>query len=199
MTFKKGIQLKEIELVGLIDIVFLLLIFFLLTIVVNPGGKKEATPPIEPLDKMPEAEMKGSDIDRLVSTLIIQVEYDSTREGSPFCAYFIEKDKDQKTTLFRIAYTRAKEDTNRWADIPPNFDQLLEHHKNIASQENIPPDYMAPKVIQLVEEKVPENRENGYIEIRAAGNTEFGFINFILTECSADTINYVAFRTLCED
>lgn len=201
MAFKRITELQDIELVSLVDIVFLLLIFFLLTVTLEPGGRTDVAPAIiPPLEKMPKDPIKGAvDIDKYINSLIVQVEQGSLEEGTPLIAYFLEKDKEKEFSLFESAYSTAKGDSTLHAEIPGNFLTLLFRHKNIISQSSPPTDYVPPKIIDLVERKIRENRENGFIEIRAVENTEFGFINFLLNECSNNSIKYVSFRILSKE
>ena len=48
-------------------------------------------------------------------------------------------------------------------------------------------------------DKIEEYRTTHRIEIRAVENTEFGFINFLLNECSNNSIKYVSFRILSKE
>ena len=197
VAFQKKEEIKSLELPTLIDVVFLLLIFFLVTIsLLRPGLPSPIPgPPRKPFD-LPEA--KGSKIDgekEILETLLIQIERKDEKDPlSPKLVYTLWPSIKDSVTLEQ-ARAKAKEDS-LFAEFPPNF-------LSMGDQEfaNSPPCSLIAKSIKDYKNLAfKEPGLSNFIEIRAIKDTEFRIINFIMIQCSAyeDTIPKLVFRTLSE-
>ncbi|GBD93596.1 biopolymer transport protein ExbD/TolR [bacterium BMS3Abin05] len=195
MAFKKKEGIRDLEFPSLIDIIFLLLIFFLITMqfsVESTSARKSGAKP--PDIQLPHAE--GSEdvaAEDIISTLLFQIQYKVKNDPqSPRVVYVLEpagKDSISRADAFNI----AKRDS-MFAEFPKDF---LEMNKRKFRQTNAG---------QLISNAIYEYKEEHFlapsientVEIRAEKNIEFKIINYIMQECSAykDTIPRVIFRTL---
>ncbi len=195
MAFKRTDEKKGLSLPGLIDIIFLLLIFSLVTLSIsqariekNVAGNKEI--------EFDLPEMRSSDVveaDNLLKTLMFQIELvDNSDEKSGKVVYVLRPLEDRPISI-RGARQRALQDS-LFAVFPENFLEL-----NDKDFSDTPP-------CKLIERSIREYKENHFfnpspanrIEIRAVKSTEFRIFNYILNLCSSygDTIPQVIIHTL---
>jgi len=189
---------KEIELPTFIDVVFLLLIFFLLTYSPVKPEKGEAALQLT----LPVA--KGLEKVRLsekLQTMLIEVLPVNAKDLSqgykvsvllPFQDYSVLTPGPRFITLAKAReYARQY---NREGLLPPNYAELPEKK------------FLDLDVIKMLDREIdryvryrfrtpkPTNR----IEIRADASVKFRLINFILTKCSSyeDLVPMIVFRTM---
>lgn len=188
---KQKTEKENFEFPSLMDVVFLLLIFFLATLSFTSSGGKSPIPSLLPFP-LPEAEGSRAVREReILETLLIQIEHrDEKNPQSPKVVYILRPSPEDSLT-FSQALKKAKEDSSLHAEFFPDtlrgsreiFEQCracgligraIEDHKN-----------------KFFQKPSPAN----YIEIRAVKSTEFRVINFIMEKCSRDTIPKLVFRT----
>ena len=197
MAFKRQNELHDLEFPSLIDVIFLLLIFFLVTMqfsMETHTARQAATKP--PDIQLPHAE--GSEdvaMDDIISTLLFQIQYkEKNNPNSPRVVYVLEPfnaDSISRGDAFMI----AKRDS-MFAEFPQNFLKMKERaFKNTNACRLI-----SNAIYQYKEEHFHKPSIENTVEIRAEENVEFKIINYILQECSAykDTIPRVIFRTLAK-
>lgn len=197
VAFQKKEEIKSLELPTLIDVVFLLLIFFLVTIsLLRPGLPSPIPgPPRKPFD-LPEA--KGSKIvgeKEILETLLIQIERKNEKDLlGPKLVYILWPSIQNSTTLEQ-ARAKAKEDS-LFAEFAPNLLKMSDQEFAISS----PCSLIARSIKDYKDLAFKEPSLSNFIEIRAIKDTEFRIINFVMQQCSAyeDTIPKLVFRTLSE-
>jgi len=193
MAFKKDYFKKNISLPGMIDIIFLLLIFSLVTLShTNPDvseykqGKQKVSLDLPIIDSN-LTEKKES----LLNTLMFEVKFIEDNINNPRVVYVLIPSGD--TTTYYIAKQNAI--SNAMCDtFPDNFLKL-----NNNEFESLSVCQMIRKSIKdYKDENFTEPSLNNTIEIRADKNIEFRIFNYILSQCSAygDTIPSVITRSL---
>ena len=197
MAFIRKEEKKGISLPGLIDIIFLLLIFSVATFSYTDSSVKEESQSGGDVDlELPEAGLSDTFIaDDVLQTLLFQVEHtDSEDPLSPKIVYILWPVWEDSLTLTG-AKQKAQEDS-LFAVFPQNFLRM-------SDQEFVrtPPCTLIHWALHTYK-KTYFNEPNyaNTIEIRAVKDTEFRIINYILEECSAygDTIPRFTLRTLSE-
>jgi len=197
MAFKKQNELHDLEFPSLIDVIFLLLIFFLVTMqfsITTDTAHQTSTKP--PDIQLPLAE--GSEnvaMDDIISTLLFQIQYkEKNNPNSPRLVYVLEPfngDSISRGEAFMI----AKRDS-LFAEFPQNFLKMKDQEfKNTTACRLI-----SNAIFQYKAEHFHKPSIENTVEIRAEANVEFKIINYIMQECSAykDTIPRVIFRTLAK-
>lgn len=193
MSFKKDYSKKGLSLPGMIDIIFLLLIFSLVTLSnTNPdvshhtGGQ-----PINRLD-LP---IMNSDLteekDIFLNTLMFEVKFVEDDITNPRVLYVLLPSGNT------IKYSDAKKEAIQQArcdTFPDNFLNLSDNaFESLSACQLIRKSIKDYKKDHFVEPNL-----NNSIEIRADRNIEFRIFNYILDQCSAygDTIPKVITRSL---
>jgi hypothetical protein len=185
MAFKHVHEKKGLSLPSLIDIIFLLLIFFMLTINISsiPGGDY-------PLDYFDLPKVKINQVDqapKVLQTLMIQIEHEKNSESSeepgpasPLVVYALWPGERE---LIRISEART------YAQEHGKFAYLVDEATRL-SDPNIP-DISAEDFIKREIERyagmhfnVPSDSNNYVIDVRAVNETTFKTINYILNVCS---------------
>ncbi len=195
MPFKKSEDKREVELPTLIDVVFLLLIFFLVTFSVSAPGNKTALPENQAdLPNLPEA--SGSYLinqNEILETLLIQVSHeDRTDAASPKIAYMLWPSVKDSFTVHK-AFINAKTDSSAFRVFPDNFLTM-----NDEEFKNCPPcSLVAAHIDSYKVQYFSKPNPSNHIELRVEKDIEFRIVNHIIDLCSAygDTIPRLVFRT----
>lgn len=193
MPFVRKEGLKDLELPSLIDVIFLLLIFFLVTYSFSEMG--EETGSARSIFDLPEA--PGETIvveEEVLQTLLFQIEHkDAKNPSTPKIVYVLWPSWRDSVTLSQ-SLVKAREDSSLHAEFPDNFLQLSD--KEFKS---IQPCTLITNSIARYKDSYFQNVSvTNNIEIRAAGDTEFRIVDFIMSRCAAyqDTIPRLVFHTL---
>lgn len=195
MAFSRTEEKKGISLPGLIDIIFLLLIFSLATFSFTDSSLEEEKGAEGTYDlELPEARVTETfKTDDVLQTLLFQIEHtDSEDPSSPKVVYVLWPSWEDSLDI-----SQAKNNAQRdslFAVFPDDFLRMSD--RDFA---RTPACILMKWALQTY--KNDHFREPNYantIEIRAVRNTEFRIINFILEQCSAygDTIPRFTLRTL---
>lgn len=193
MSFKKDYSKRGLSLPGMIDIIFLLLIFSLVTLShTNPdvshhtGGQ-----PINRLDLPIMHSNLTEEKDMLLNTLMFEVKFGDDNITNPRVLYVLLPSGD--TTKYSHAKKEAIEEA-RCDTFPDNFLTLSDRA------------FASLSACQLIRKSIKDYKDthflrpnlNNSIEIRADRNIEFRIFNYILDRCSAygDTIPRVITRSL---
>ncbi|MBC8185181.1 biopolymer transporter ExbD [candidate division KSB1 bacterium] len=197
MAFKKFEERRDFELPTLIDVVFLLLIFFLATISVStPGQQLDHKKPQE-IPNLPEA--KGNEIfsqNEVLETLLIQVSHGNKDDAtSPKIAYVLWPSEKGSHTL-RLALQTSKNDPSTFREFPADFLTMSDEE----FQRCPPCSLIAAHIDSYKTQYFSEPSLSNCIEIRAEQDIEFKIVNYIMDLCSVygDTIPRLVFRTLYE-
>ncbi len=195
MAFLREDEKKGLSLPGLIDIVFLLLIFSLVTLSVSQSqsvrkktGKKEVE-----FDLPRSATNEAVDAGTILKTLTVQIENERTDDpASPKMVYILKPGNIDSLTI-QQARIRAAQDS-AFAVFPENFLELSDAV------------FQRTAACRLIRQSIAEYKDGNFytpdptntIQIRAVRNTEFRIINYILETTSAygDTIPRIFVRTL---
>jgi biopolymer transport protein ExbD len=196
MAFNRKREQKELNLPSLIDVVFLLLIYSLVTIPIERSETGSAGPADASARKELELPFvqsrKTAEIDPILRTFVIQIENEVP--GDPLSArmVFILKPSEKDSTLGQAMATAMRDST--FARFPDGFLGLSD------------PDFLQTRACRLIREqirrfergRVTPGSSSDRIEIRAVKNTEFRIVNAVMRECSAygDTLPAIAVRTL---
>jgi len=195
MAFTKSEEKKGLSLPGLIDIIFLLLIFSLGTLSFSESAGDKDQGGEESVDlQLPEARVTDTfKADEILQTLLFQIEHSVPEDQvSPKVVYVLWPASEDSLNIEQ-AKNNAIEDS-LFAVFPMNF---LDLSKQDFAQ--TPPCTLIHWALHTY--KQDHFREPNYfntIEIRAIRDTEFRIINFIIEACSAygDTIPRFTIRTL---
>lgn len=196
MSFKKIEEKKGLALPGLIDIIFLLLIFALVTLSVSNAelDNQEQGDNIAGEVDLPFAESSLTvESDALLSTLLFQVERENKEDpNSPNILYAMTPVYGDTITIAEALENSIQD--SLFAIYPLNFLELDNQEFNRL------------KASRLIRSAVNEYKKDYFyqpswsnaIEIRAAKETEFRIIQYILDVCSVygDTIPQVVLHTL---
>ncbi len=189
MPFIKKYDQKSLTLPSLIDVVFLLLIYSLVTIPMERGGPSEEF-------SLPHIQSpKTQDAEGVVKNLVIQIENERPEDPrSPRVVYILLP--SQPFCTIEEARKLALQ-ANRYASLSSDSIRILSDSQ-----------FRASKVCRLIQDEIRKYvaiHGNGAhwtskIEIRAVRNTEFRLLNFILRQCSeyGDLVPSIAVRTLSE-
>ncbi len=197
MAFKHNEEKKGLSLPGMIDIIFLLLVFSLVTLSVsqaNVEAEKRGEEGVES-DLPRTASANTQELDALIKTLVFEIAYTDPKDhGSPRIVYVL-KPSEKDSLTFAQSREIAKQDSF-FADFPVNFLDLSQ------------PVFEQTAACRLIKASVDDYKKEHFfapsptnsIEIRAVRETEFRIINYILTCCSVygDTIPNIAMHTLTQ-
>ncbi len=195
MAFQKPEGKKGISLPGLIDIVFLLLIFSLVTFSISSVKVKTTEGNGEAADYfLPEARMKETlEKEKILQTLLILVEYEEPEDqNSPKVVYTLWPSVKDSLT-FSEAKNNAIRDS-LFAQFTPDFLTLSDD-----AFANSSACLLIKRAIHDYKELYfYEPRNTNSVELRAVKQTEFRIVNFIMEQCSSygDTIPRILLHTL---
>ncbi len=196
MPFKKTDEKKDFSLPGLIDIIFLLLIFTLVTLSVSNAelDNQEEGDQIAGEVDLPYAESSLTvESDATLSTLLFQVvKLNSKDPESPNVVYTLVPVYGDTTSITE-AFNKAVQDS-LFAVYPSDFLELDDNA------------FIQLEASQLIRNTIQEYKNNFFqqpgwsnaVEIRAAKEIEFRIIQYILDRCSVygDTIPQIVLHTL---
>jgi hypothetical protein len=187
---KKGLSLR-----GLIDIIFLLLIFSLVTLSVSEArvDTEETGEDTYHLDLPKTHTRKTEDAGEVVRTLMFQLEYADSSDRESQKILYVLRPSDRNVLSIAEAKTNALRDS-LFAPFPQDFLNLTER----AFAETRPCRLIREQVRLYKADHFFEAKPTNTIEIRAIKDAEFRIINFILETCSAygDTIPRINIRTI---
>jgi len=196
MAFKKrNNEKKGLSLPGLIDIIFLLLIFSLVTLSISQARvetKRRGDQSVEfplPETRSTETEETGG----ILQTLLFQIERsDPENVQNPKIIYALFPSIKDSLNL-EEAKIYAQRDS-LFAPFPDNFLKM----SDLAFSKTAPCGLIQWAIRKYKEDNFPKPDLANSVEIRADRNTEFRIVNFIMEQCSAygDTIPRVVLRTL---
>lgn len=190
MPFTKKHDQKSLTLPSLIDVVFLLLIYSLVTIPMERGGPSEEFP--LPSIQSPIAQ----DAEAVIKNMVIQIENEIRNDPRTRRVVFILLPTQRNITI---------EEAKRMAIQAQRYASLSSDSIRTLSDSQFRTSTMGRLIrneIQNYVNRFPRtNRPRiNRIEIRAVQNTEFRLLNFILRECSeyGDSIPSIAVRILSQ-
>ncbi len=203
MSFKNSEENQEIEFPSLIDMVFLLLVFFMATLSLSSSGNPTPTtgPPQRPFD-LPEAKGETSvSSEEIIKTLTIQIEHlDAENAESPKALYFLWPDRDHPVSEKQV-YEQVKSELHQLSPDSSHFAVLPRNYLALTDS-----DMDTCRAFKLIEENIRKYKDDYFaqpsssntIEIRAVRDTEFQIINFIMNQCSryGNLIPKITFRVL---
>lgn len=197
MPFKHNDERKGLSLPGMIDIIFLLLVFSLVTLSVsqaNVEAEKRGEEGVES-DLPKTASANTQELEERIRTLVFEVDYtDKEDHRSPKIVYILKPSKGDSLT-FAEAKQIARRDS-LFSEFPQNFLALSDQAFGQTSDCRL----IRQSLHDYKEEHFFEPGPTNSIEIRAVRETEFRIINYILGCCSAygDTIPDIAMHTLTQ-
>ncbi|HHS14454.1 MAG TPA: hypothetical protein ENN03_11910 [bacterium] len=195
MAFKRTIDRKGLSLPGLIDIIFLLLIFSLVTLSVSQTRIEEKSKGDQNVDfELPEFRARVTEeSDKHVLTLIFQVEYKEHKNpNSPRVVYILRPSKSGMITIDEAKQAALNDSV--FAEFPENFLSLSDAA------------FQRLDASRLIRRSLDEYKKENFfkpdlsnsVEIRAVKDMEFRIFNYILELCSTygDTIPQVNIHAL---
>ena len=194
MAFKRTEEKAGLELTSLIDIVFLLLIFFLVSFAFSlTGNVSESKIYSEmPLPKT-NTDLPPVDSD-VLNNLMIQLNSDSTATGVQRTAYVLWPSYNGAKKLTRGSALQTTMKDSTFASFPIDFIRMQKKEFTSVPACTL----ITGSVARYVElEKDFRRNKRPIVEIRADKNTEFKIVNFIMETCSAygDNMPQVIVRT----
>jgi biopolymer transport protein ExbD len=187
MPFRKKAERMSADIITLIDIIFLLLIFFLLTTgAFRLGEAVERKEQYVTSRRLPESAGISVYPNEPLKNLLIRIEEDSASVIGPGVklVYFVEPGTD---LAYSLAFKKAKEDSNF---VALSVDTLMTKRA----------DFLASGSSRQIRSKIHSHREllrttppnDRIIEISADRNTPFRLIYFLMEQCSnGDTLTAV--------
>jgi hypothetical protein len=186
---------RTIELTSLIDVVFLLLVFFLVTFAFTLAGDVSDSEVQSELE-LPETETMLPIIsDDVLENLMIQITPDTSGGGVVKEAYVLWPAIEDTAGVSRGgAMLKALQDST-FAIFPQNFVNL--------GQEQFESAEACTLIANSIDRYVDAYRQFGrrgrpLVEVRAEKNTEFRILSFIMDQCSAqdDFVPQIVIRTI---
>ena len=196
MAFNRKREQKELNLPSLIDVVFLLLIYSLLTIPIektessvqeteNGRSRQEVDLPFV-------QSRKAAEIDPVLRTFLIQIENEVPDDPLSARIVYILKPSERDSTLAQARETALRD--SAFARFPADFLEMSgrEFEQTRACR------LIRDEVRRFERGKAPRRDVSKRVEIRAVKNTEFRIFDAIMRECSAlgDTIPAISVRTM---
>lgn len=196
MAFTRKSERKGLSLPGLIDIVFLLLIFSLVTLTVSQSMTESQGTDNKPVDfALPKVEsMATKKLEQTLNTLLFQIEHvDQNDLRSAKVVYVLNPFVPDSKTV-SAARRVAGLDSTRYRTFPNTFLSLSDR------------DFQRLEACRFIREEIRKYKNAHFftpepsnsIEIRAVEDTEFRIINHILeyTATFKDTIPSFMVRTI---
>ncbi|MCH8124894.1 biopolymer transporter ExbD [candidate division KSB1 bacterium] len=194
MTFRKSSTQKEIELPTFIDIVFLLLIFFIVSF--SPVAPKVGEAELEL--NLPVAEGAGQvESDELLETILIEIlPLKEEEKMIGFRVSVLLPFENYASQRGRLTYRDAKSyaiQYQRQADLPLDVSKLSDREFSRLPAIQLLNDQIDRYVASKFRVPRPSNR----IDIRADQEVQFRVINAVMEKCSSydDLIPSLVFRT----
>jgi|GEM_PF-533533 len=195
---------REIELPTLIDMVFLLLIFFISTLSLSSSGDQDLPTPSRKSFTLPRARGETSVLtDEILSTLLIQVTHVNDNPASPKVVYILQPDEQNKLTEVQALkkvkeeISRSSPDSSHYGIVPENAFEMPGAVRDTTHVFSI----IRQNIQEYTEEHLHTPSISNTIEVRAAQDTEFGIINYIMEQCSqyGNLIPKITFRVLSSE
>ena len=195
MAFHKHDDKKGLSLPGLIDIIFLLLIFSLVTLSISEAKVETKRRGDRGVDfDLPESMTKDTEeVDQVLQTLLFQIEHQNSKDPTTPKVIWVLKPSLKDSLTLQGAKSIAERDS-LFRLFPIDFLNLTDL------------EFGRLPACQLINKSIDDFKKNNFfkpdlsnsIEVRAIKNTEFRIVNYILKSCSAygDTIPRVVLRTL---
>ena len=200
MAFTRQKESRELELPTLIDVVFLLLIFFLVTFSISGQWIKSPLPgQEEELPNLPEAE--GNEIreeEEILGTLAFQVSHVEQKDPTSAKRVYALVPALAESRTLRQALARAAKDSSLFRDFPA--DSLMQSMSDA--------EFKLCAACSLIKAQIDSYSARHFltpsfsnnIEIRAEQDIEFRIVNYFMSLCSeqGDNIPGLTFRTISE-
>jgi biopolymer transport protein ExbD len=192
---KKNIEKKGLTLTSLIDIIFLLLIFSLVTLPISQTRVEKKRRGDQGAEfSLPETgSIETEETGRILQTLLFQIELSNPDSiQSPKIVYILWPSIKDSLNL-ADAKIKALRDS-LFSVFPDNFLKM----NDLVFSKTAPCSLIRWAVHKYKEDHFFKPDPSNSIEIRADRNTEFRIVNFIMEQCSTygDTIPRVVLRTL---
>ena len=193
MAFQRNNERKGLSLPGLIDIIFLLLIFSLVTLSVSEStvDTEVSGENISDIDLPETKTWKTDEVAENLNTLMFQIEHADTISSQKI-VYILKPSKNGSVTIYQARGIAMRDSI--FAKFPQNFLDMddREFYNTRACQ------MIKNAIIGYKDNHFFEPKPTNSIEIRAVRDTEFRIVNFILETCSAlgDTIPRINVRTM---
>lgn len=195
MPFKREESRRTLELTSLVDIVFLLLIFFLVSFAFSLAGEVSDT-------NMPtELDLPKTNTDLTVlhedylENLLIQIMPDTSGSELKKRAYVLFPAWRDTVRLTRQQAFQIALRDSIFADFEPGFLDLDDVEFGLQ-----PACKLMTKAIREYVDRSKGLRRSGHpiVEVRAEQNTEFKILNFIMEQCSSymDIVPQIIIRTI---
>jgi biopolymer transport protein ExbD len=191
MAFIKKREQKELNLPSLIDVVFLLLIYSLVTIPIERSETNSASTASastrQELELPYVKSRKAVEIDPILRTFLVQIENEIPEDPRSARMVYVLKPSEKDSTMGQARATAVRDSS--FARFPIDFLGLTDS------------EFSQTRAYRLIREEIrrfARGEASERIEIRAVKNTEFRIVNAIMRECSAygDTLPAIAVRTL---
>jgi len=195
MAFKREFERKGLALTGLIDIIFLLLIFFMATLnmssVVSDRNRGIYT---QKLSDLPEIRNRQTGpVHEILQTLMIQIEHEDAEDlNSPLVVYSLWPDIRDSLTVSGAKMEAVRQ--KRYAYFIPESDRKA----NPDVPDISPYVFIEREIKRYADRHLRARNQRNYIEVRAIKETEYRVINHILNACAElkDRIPRIYIRTL---
>jgi hypothetical protein len=197
MAFKRDNVKKGLSLPGLIDIIFLLLIFSLVTLSITHATVEPETQGKRKIDiDLPETKSRlTEEIDEVLQTLLFEINYlEPDNPATPKMLYVLRPSLRDSITILE-ARERAIKDS-LYAAFPQSILNLSDRQ------------FANLKACRLIRTSIRNFKNSTFFEpnpantikIRAIKDMEFRIFNYILDQCSTygDTIPRIVTHTLSE-
>jgi biopolymer transport protein ExbD len=196
MAFKRDEERKGISLPGLIDIVFLLLIFSLVTLSVSQSVADNSGDHDKAVEfQLPEIESVATkQLDADLTTLLFQIEHVNPDDYSTQKVVYVLDPHAPNSATVKLAREHAGQDSTLYRVFPEDFLSLSDRQ------------FQRLEACRFIREKIRSYKNKYFlypdptnaIEIRAVKDTEFRIINHILeyTSTFQDTIPSFMVRTV---
>ncbi len=185
---------RVIELTSLIDVVFLLLIFFLVTFALTLSGAVSESEVSSQLDLPETQSVLPMVTDETLENLMIQITPDTTDNIVRRAAHILWPALKDTVGISTLGAMRKAQRDSTFASFPKNFASLSDEEFESAKACTL----ISNSISRYVEaHKLYGRRVRPLVEVRAARDTEFRILSFIMNQCSAqgDLIPQIVIRT----
>ncbi|RMF62243.1 MAG: hypothetical protein D6743_12355 [Calditrichaeota bacterium] len=195
MAFKRTDNVRSLELTSLIDVVFLLLIFFLVSFAFSLAGDASESKLYSEIE-LPESNTTLPVIKNdLLDNLMIQVVPDTTNRGNARRVVVLWPSLDDTLRISRMQALNTALHDSTFAAYPAGFVFLSD-----AAFAELPASKLISESIRkyVALERSKRNRKHPIVEVRAERQTEFKILSFIMDQCSSlkEAIPQIIIRTV---
>ncbi len=179
MAFKRKQEPRTLELTSLIDIVFLLLIFFLVSFAFSISGDASNATAYPDLDLPSAIDEPPALTTDVLQNLMIQIVPDTARARYARTVYVLWPSFSDTVVVTRSRALRTALHDSTFASFESGFLQLNDDgfQRQPASR------LIAKSIARYARTSRRSVRRRPIVEIRAEANTEFRIVNFIMEEC----------------